>query len=62
VAERKRYLLRIDPRLYEVLERWARDELRSVNAQIEALLTDQARRAGRLPGHDANKRYSRPRQ
>jgi hypothetical protein len=49
VAERKRYLLRIDPRLYEVLERWARDELRSVNAQIEALLTDQARRAGRLP-------------
>jgi hypothetical protein len=49
VPERKRYLLRIDPRLYEVLERWARDELRSVNAQIEALLTDQARRAGRLP-------------
>jgi hypothetical protein len=48
VAERKRYLLRIDPRLYEVLERWAHDELRSVNAQIEALLTDQARRAGRL--------------
>jgi hypothetical protein len=49
VPERKRFLLRIDPRLYEVLERWARDELRSVNAQIEALLTDQARRAGRLP-------------
>ena len=62
MAERKRYLLRIDPQLYEVLERWARDELRSVNAQIEALLTDQARRAGRLPSHDANERYSRPRQ
>jgi hypothetical protein len=62
VAERKRYLLRIDPRLYEVLERWARDELRSVNAQIEALLTDQARRAGRLPRQDAERRYSRPRQ
>jgi hypothetical protein len=60
VAERKRYLLRIDPRLYEVLERWARDELRSVNAQIEALLTDQARRAGRLPRQ--NEEYSRPRQ
>jgi hypothetical protein len=62
VADRKRYLLRIDPRLYEVLERWARDELRSVNAQIEALLTDQARRAGRLPRHEANERDSRLRQ
>jgi hypothetical protein len=62
VTERKRYLLRIDPRLYEVLERWARDELRSVNAQIEALLTDQARRAGRLPRQDAKERHSRPGQ
>jgi hypothetical protein len=62
VAERKRYLLRIDPRLYEVLERWARDELRSVNAQIEALLTDQARRAGRLPRQHADEGHSRPRQ
>jgi len=60
VAERKRYLLRIDPRLYEVLERWARDELRSVNAQIEALLTDQARRAGRLPR--PSQEHSRPRE
>jgi hypothetical protein len=49
MAERKRYLLRIDPRLYGVLERWAADELRSVNAQIEMLLVDQARRAGRWP-------------
>jgi hypothetical protein len=49
VAERKRFLLRIDPRLYATLERWAADELRSVNAQIEMLLTEQARRAGRYP-------------
>jgi hypothetical protein len=49
VAERKRFLLRIDPRLYAVLERWAADELRSVNAQIEILLGEQARRAGRWP-------------
>ena len=49
MAERKRYLLRIDPRLYGVLERWAADDLRSVNAQIEMLLVDQARRAGRWP-------------
>jgi hypothetical protein len=48
-VERKRFLLRIDPRLYAALERWAADELRSVNAQIEMLLTEQARRAGRYP-------------
>lgn len=47
MPERKRFLLRIDPRLYAALERWAADELRSVNAQIEMLLTEQARRAGR---------------
>jgi hypothetical protein len=49
VPERKRYLLRIDPRLYAALERWAADELRSVNAQIEMILTEQARNAGRYP-------------
>ncbi len=49
MPERKRFLLRIDPRLYEALERWAADELRSVNAQIEFLLRESLRRAGRLP-------------
>ena len=49
VATRKAFLLRVDPRLYEALERWAADELRSVNGQIEYLLTDAARRAGRAP-------------
>ena len=45
---RKRFLLRIDPRLYSALEKWAADELRSVNAQTEYLLTEAARKAGRL--------------
>ncbi len=49
MAESKRFLLRLDPRLFETIRRWADDELRSINAQIEYLLTDQARRAGRLP-------------
>jgi hypothetical protein len=49
MAESKRFLLRLDPRLFEALRRWADDDLRSINAQIEYLLTDQARRAGRLP-------------
>jgi hypothetical protein len=44
---KKRFLLRIDPELYEILERWATDEFRSVNAQIEFLLKDAIRRAGR---------------
>jgi hypothetical protein len=47
VANRKSFLLRISPELYETLEHWAADELRSVNAQIEYLLADAARRAGR---------------
>jgi hypothetical protein len=47
VATRKSFLLRISPELYETLEQWAADELRSVNAQIEYLLVDAARRAGR---------------
>lgn len=50
MAESKRFLLRLDPDLFEVLRRWADDDLRSINAQIEYLLGDQARRAGRLRG------------
>jgi len=49
VADSKRFLLRLDPGLFEALRRWAKDDLRSINAQIEYLLADQARRAGRLP-------------
>ena len=49
MADTKRFLLRLDPRLFETLRHWADDDLRSINAQIEYLLADQARRAGRLP-------------
>ena len=49
MPDSKRFLLRLDPRLFEAIRRWADDELRSINAQIEYLLTEQARRAGRLP-------------
>jgi hypothetical protein len=48
MSEKKSFPLRIDPKIYEVLERWASDEFRSVNAHIEFLLRDSARRAGRL--------------
>jgi hypothetical protein len=49
VPPRKAYLLRVDPELYAAIERWAADELRSVNGQIEFLLADALRRAGRDP-------------
>jgi hypothetical protein len=48
VAERKALLIRIDPRVHEALERWARDEIRSVNAQIEFVLRQALQRTGRL--------------
>jgi hypothetical protein len=53
MPESKRFLLRLDPRLFEALRRWAQDDLRSINAQMEYLLTEQVRRAGRLPPQPA---------
>jgi len=47
LAERKNFLLRISPELYSSLEKWAADELWSVNAQIEFLLIEAVRKAGR---------------
>ncbi|GMU37458.1 MAG: Arc family DNA binding domain-containing protein [Phycisphaerae bacterium] len=52
MAERKPFLLRLPPDLMEELNRWARDDLRSVNAQIEYLLREavRARRRALPPG------------
>jgi hypothetical protein len=47
MAQRKTFLLRIPPELYAALEKWAADELRSVNAQIEYVLTEAVKQAGR---------------
>jgi hypothetical protein len=49
VAERKPYLLRLDPAMLDALQRWAADDLRSLNAQLEFLLRRALRDAGRLP-------------
>ena len=48
MAKRKNFPLRIDPALYDTLEKWANDEMRSVNAQIEILLREAAIKSGRL--------------
>ncbi|MCB7135651.1 toxin-antitoxin system HicB family antitoxin [Cellulosimicrobium marinum] len=48
-AQRKSVLLRLDPALHDALARWAADDLRSVNAQMEMLLRRALDDAGRLP-------------
>ena len=50
MTERKSVLLRLDPAVHDALARWANDELRSTNAQIEFLLRRALAEAGRLPG------------
>lgn len=49
MAERKSVLLRLDPAVHDALARWAADDMRSVNAQMEVLLRDALKRAGRMP-------------
>ena len=49
MADRKPFLLRIDSAVLDAVQRWANDDLRSLNAQIEFVLRDALRRAGRLP-------------
>ncbi|MGQ0732551.1 MAG: hypothetical protein ACT4QD_02720 [Acidobacteriota bacterium] len=52
MADRRSFLLRLDPQLLEAVQRWADDELRSVNAQIDFLLRRALRDAGRLKERD----------
>jgi len=56
VVDRKPLLLRIDPAVHDALARWAADELRSTNAQIEFLLRRALAEAGRLPDHASKMR------
>jgi hypothetical protein len=58
MSERKAILLRLDPAVHDALARWANDELRSTNAQIEFLLRRALADAGRLPSRT---REMRPR-
>ena len=62
MSERKGILLRLDPAVHDALAKWAADELRSTNAQIEYLLRRALSESGRLP-RDAGKmrRPGRPR-
>lgn len=53
MSDKKKFLLRLDERLFAALEKWAADDLRSVNAEIEFLLAGAAKKAGRLKSPEA---------
>jgi hypothetical protein len=53
MAEKKSFLLRISPEIFDALSRWAEDDLRSLNGQIEYLLRQALAQAGRLPQRPA---------
>jgi hypothetical protein len=54
MAEKKKFLLRIDESIYASLEKWAADDLRSINAQIEFLLKDTLRKNNRFKESDSS--------
>ena len=59
MKSRKTFLLRISPALYEELEAWAQQELRSVNGQIEYILKDAVGKRNRSFTDDADDRQTR---
>ena len=60
MAERKSFLLRMDRELLDAVQRWANDDLRSLNGQIEYLLRHALQQAGRLPSRRASAKLSEP--
>ena len=60
MAERKAFLLRIDPKVLEALQRWADDDLRSLNGQIEFVLRRTLREQGRLKEEPASEPPPQP--
>jgi hypothetical protein len=61
MGERKAFLLRIDPEVLDAVQRWANDDLRSLNAQIEFVLRKVLKQEGRLAGDRATDRGARDR-
>jgi len=55
MSERKAFLLRIDPEVLDAVQRWANDDLRSLNAQIEFVLRKVLKQEGKLLGEKAPK-------
>lgn len=56
MGNKKSFVLRMDDELYKAIEKWAADEFRSVNGQIEWILTQQVKAANRTKGSKTNPR------
>jgi hypothetical protein len=61
MADRKPFLLRLDPATLDALQRWANDEFRSLNGQVEYLLTKALREAGRVQRAEARRQKTEDR-
>lgn len=62
MAEKKKFLLRIDENIHTALEKWAADDLRSINAQIEFLLTDAIKKSNRTNQSQSNQQIENENQ
>ena len=60
MSERKAFLLRIDPEVLDAVQRWANDDLRSLNAQIEFVLRKVLKQEGRMSAERADRTRDRP--
>lgn len=60
MSEKKKFLLRIDDNVYAALEKWAADDLRSINAQIEFLLKEALSKSKRLNSEKADDDKNKP--
>ncbi|MCF1713425.1 hypothetical protein L0U88_02135 [Flavihumibacter sp. RY-1] len=59
MADKKNFILRLDADVYKLLEKWAADEFRSVNGQLEWIIHQQLRAAGRMAGKEGGKEKGR---
>lgn len=59
MADKKNFILRLDADVYKLLEKWAADEFRSVNGQLEWIIHQQLRAAGRMAGKEGGKEDGR---
>ncbi|MFT3704055.1 MAG: Arc family DNA-binding protein [Agriterribacter sp.] len=55
MAEKKTFVLRVDNNIYKALEKWAEDEFRSVNGQIEWIISQKLKETGRIKPEQASK-------
>ncbi len=55
MSKKKNFILRIDYKTYEAVAKWAADEFRSVNGQLEWIINQELKKSGRLPKENKNK-------